>query len=67
MFTGSVSNSGNVSLTNVFVRNNQPSNDTPVVGPLTLAPRETVFFTNSYQVPVNFCGSAGVPPISATP
>src|SRR5438874_1264628 len=36
VFSGSVSNAGNVPLTNVIVLNNQPTNNTPVFGPITL-------------------------------
>jgi uncharacterized repeat protein (TIGR01451 family) len=58
VFTGSVSNSGNVSLTNVVVLNNQPVANTPVFGPVSLAPGEVLLFTNSYRLPPNFCGPA---------
>jgi uncharacterized repeat protein (TIGR01451 family) len=47
-FTGRVSNTGNVALTNVFVFNNMPTNDTPVLGPITLAPGESREFSGSY-------------------
>jgi hypothetical protein len=55
VFTGSVSNSGNVTLTNVFVVNNQPVANTPVIGPLTLAPGASSNFTGSYIAPVDCC------------
>ena len=55
IFTGSVSNSGNVTLTNVFVVNNQPAANTPVIGPLTLAPGASSNFTGSYIAPVDCC------------
>jgi len=55
-FTGTVSNSGNVTLTNVFVVNNQPSNNTPVLGPITLAPGAATNFTGSYAVCPECCG-----------
>jgi uncharacterized repeat protein (TIGR01451 family) len=54
VFTGTVSNPGNVTLTNVFVVNNQPSNNTPVIGPITLAPGQSVSFSGSYRTP-EFC------------
>jgi uncharacterized repeat protein (TIGR01451 family) len=54
-FTGTVSNPGNVTLTNVFVFNNQPSNNTPVIGPITLAPGASVNFTGSYLPPAACC------------
>ena len=56
VFTGSVSNTGNVTLTNVVVVNNQPTNNTPVFGPTTLAPGAVRLFTNSYTVPSDACG-----------
>jgi len=55
IFTGTVSNPGNVTLTNVFVVNNQPSNNTPVIGPITLAPGQTVSFNGSYRTPEYCC------------
>ncbi len=55
IFTGTVSNPGNVTLTNVFVVNNQPSNNTPVIGPITLAPGDSVNFTGSYTTPRYCC------------
>ena len=55
LFTGVVSNSGNITLIGVTVVNNQPSNNTPVLGPITLAPGETANFGGSYIVPINLC------------
>ena len=54
-YTGSVSNSGNVSLVHVYVVDNEPTNNTPVIGPITLAPGAGVNFTNSYVAPVCLC------------
>ena len=54
-YSGSVSNAGNVSLVNVYVMDDQPTNNTPVIGPITLAPGATVNFTNSYVAPVCCC------------
>jgi uncharacterized repeat protein (TIGR01451 family) len=54
-FTGAVTNSGNVTLTNVTVVNNQPTNNTLVLGAITLAPGAIITFTNSYTVPPS-CG-----------
>jgi len=54
-YTGSVGNPGNVTLVNVFVVDNQPSNNTPVLGPITLAPGVSVNFTNSYIAPGCCC------------
>ena len=45
---GSVSNTGNVSLTDVWVYVNQPTNNAPVLGPITLAPGEVNNFTFGY-------------------
>jgi hypothetical protein len=55
IFTGTVSNPGNaLPLNNVFVVNNQPTNNTPVMGPITLAPGESRNFAGSYISP-EFC------------
>jgi uncharacterized repeat protein (TIGR01451 family) len=54
-YTGSVSNSGNVTLANVFVVDNQPSNNTPVLGPITLAPGAVTNFSASYIAPLDCC------------
>src|SRR6185295_5148592 len=56
VFTGAVSNSGNITLTNVLVVNNQPATNTSVFGPLTLAPGQITNFTASYTVPADSCG-----------
>ncbi len=56
VFSGVVSNAGNVPLTNVTVLNNQPTNNTPVFGPITLDVGQFVFFTNSYIAPADSCG-----------
>ena len=54
-YTGTVTNSGNVTLNNVYVVNNQPSNNTPVTGPLTLLPHQSVIFTATFTAPTNAC------------
>jgi uncharacterized repeat protein (TIGR01451 family) len=54
-YSGTVSNSGNVTLINVIVVDDQPSNNTPVIGPITLAPGVSVNFTNSYTAPACCC------------
>jgi uncharacterized repeat protein (TIGR01451 family) len=54
-YTGTVTNSGNVTLINVYVVNNQPSNNTPVTGPLTLAPHAFANFTATFIAPTNAC------------
>jgi uncharacterized repeat protein (TIGR01451 family) len=55
IFTGTVSNPGDVTLTNVFVVNNRPTNNTPVIGPITLAPGQSVNFAGSYITPEYCC------------
>src|SRR6185369_4972418 len=55
VFSGTVSNAGNITLTNVLVVNNRPTNNTPVFGPVTLQPGETRSFTGSETVPPNCC------------
>jgi hypothetical protein len=57
VFTGSVSNAGNITLINVLVVDNKPTNNTPVLGPITLAPGESANFAGSYLVPINICDS----------
>jgi len=54
-YSGTVSNAGNVTLVNVFVVDNQPSNSTPVIGPITLAPGAFTNFTGSYTAPPVCC------------
>ena len=55
VFTGAVSNSGNVTLTNVFVVNTQPVRNTPIIGPITLAPGASASFSGSYTAPLDCC------------
>jgi hypothetical protein len=55
-FSGSVSNAGDVTLTEVFVVSSQPAANTPVLGPFELAPGESQEFSGSYVV------AAGVDP-----
>jgi hypothetical protein len=50
VFSGEVSNTGDVNLTNVSVVSSQPSANTPVLGPIELAPGETKLFSGSYVV-----------------
>jgi type VI secretion system secreted protein VgrG len=47
-FSGLVSNSGNITLTNVLVASGQPVSNTLVLGPITLAPGASAPFTGSY-------------------
>jgi uncharacterized repeat protein (TIGR01451 family) len=56
-YTGTVNNPGNITLVNVTVVDDQPAPNTPVIGPIALAPGETVHFTGSYTVPADFCGT----------
>ncbi|MHB8523233.1 MAG: DUF7507 domain-containing protein, partial [Limisphaerales bacterium] len=58
VFTGTVTNLGNVTLTNVLVVNDQPAPNTPVFGPVTLAPGAGTNFTGSYLVLANACATA---------
>jgi uncharacterized repeat protein (TIGR01451 family) len=55
--SGTVSNAGNISLTDVTIVNNTPTNNSPVFGPITLAPGESIAYTASYIVALDFCGS----------
>src|SRR6185369_3187178 len=55
IFSGTVSNAGNITLTNVLVVNNRPTNNTPVFGPVTLLPGQGTNFTGSEVVPPNCC------------
>ncbi|MEI7731888.1 MAG: hypothetical protein WCO56_20110 [Verrucomicrobiota bacterium] len=58
VFSGLIANTGNVTLTNVIVVDSQPAPNTPVLGPITLAPGASTNFTGSYLVPLNACFSA---------
>jgi hypothetical protein len=49
-FSGTVSNAGTITLTNVLVVNDQPTNNTPVLGPITLSPGQAANFSGSYRV-----------------
>jgi uncharacterized repeat protein (TIGR01451 family) len=54
-YSGTVSNAGNVTLTNIVVVNNRPAANTVIFTVATLAPGATTNFTGSYQVPLNCC------------
>ena len=54
-FTGTLTNTGNVTLTNVVVRNSQPVPGTLVLGPITLAPGAGTSFSAGYVVPPEAC------------
>jgi uncharacterized repeat protein (TIGR01451 family) len=49
-YSGSVSNAGDVVLTNVIVLSSKPNANTSVLGPMALAPGETQMFSGSYTV-----------------
>ena len=54
-YTGTVTNLGNVTLVNVYVVDNQPTNGTPVIGPITLPPGCYTNFTGCYTTPLVCC------------
>lgn len=56
-YTGTISNTGDISLTDVTLVNNAVGDSTPVFGPVTLAPGESIAYTASYIVPTDFCGT----------
>jgi hypothetical protein len=56
IFTGSVSNSGTITITNVFVVDDRPVPNTPVLGPVTLIPGQAINFSGSYIAPYDCCG-----------
>ncbi len=57
VFTGTVTNTGTVTLTNVLVVDNEPAPNTPVLGPITLAPGAGTNFAASYTVALDACAS----------
>ncbi len=56
-YSGIISNAGNISLTDVTLVNSHPTNNSPAFGPVTLAPGESIAYTASYIVPLDFCGT----------
>ena len=56
-YTGTVSNTGDIALEGVFVYASMPAVNTKVIGPIVLAPGETVNFRGSFTVPNDFCGT----------
>ena len=56
VYSGSVSNSGNITITNVTVVNDRPAPNTPVLGPVNLAPGQVANFSGSYPMPYDCCG-----------
>jgi uncharacterized repeat protein (TIGR01451 family) len=65
IFSGSVSNTGNVTLTNIVVVNNQPVANTPVFTLSSLAPGASANFNGSYTAPAN-CAVSDTLTASAT-
>lgn len=55
-YTGTVTNTGNITLINVIVVSDKPAANTRVYGPATLAPGAGAVFSGSYTVPANGCG-----------
>lgn len=55
-YTGTVTNAGNITLTNVMVVNNMPVTNTVVFGPADLAPGAGASFSGAYIVPPDSCG-----------
>lgn len=55
-YSGTVTNTGNITLMNVTVVNNMPEPNTVVFGPADLAPGAGAVFTGSYAVPLDSCG-----------
>ena len=53
---GVVTNQSGGAVTNIFVYDDQPAPGTVVSGPITLFPRGSTTFTNSYTVPLGSCG-----------
>ncbi|SPE61533.1 hypothetical protein SBV1_730006 [Verrucomicrobia bacterium] len=60
VFTGSVTNTGDVVLTNVYVFSSQPVTNTPLLGPIDLAPGETEDFSGSYLVTAGSAPASGI-------
>jgi len=50
-FSGTVTNTGNVTLTNVFVLSSLPSDPTLLLGPISLAPGAAAIFAGAYIIP----------------
>src|SRR5262249_58306046 len=56
LFSGTVSNAGNITLTNVLVVNNQPEPNTTRFCSVNWLPGHVTNFTGSYNVPLDSCG-----------
>ena len=53
IYSGTVRNTGNITLTDVVVVSDQPAANTPLIGPMTLAPGASANFISAYGVPAN--------------
>ncbi|HEY5912850.1 MAG TPA: hypothetical protein VJA21_19840 [Verrucomicrobiae bacterium] len=56
-YTGTITNTGNITLTEVLVYNSISGRQQPVLGVAALAPGETLTYTSEYDVPRDFCGT----------
>jgi hypothetical protein len=65
-YSGSVSNAGDVVLTNVYVLSSKPNTSTSVLGPIDLAPGQTEVFSGSYTVTANSNPAADTATASGT-
>lgn len=55
-YTGTVQNTGNITLVDVYVRNMVKNQGLEILGPITLAPGQIVNYKHSYVIPSGFCG-----------
>ena len=56
-YSGSISNCGNTTLTNIMVLNNQPATNTAIMGVSMLAPNGFANFIRTYTNTTRICGS----------
>jgi uncharacterized repeat protein (TIGR01451 family) len=54
-YSGTVSNAGNITLTNIVVTDNRPADNTVIFTAASLAPGASANFSGSYEVPINCC------------
>jgi uncharacterized repeat protein (TIGR01451 family) len=54
-YSGTVSNAGNITLTNIIVTDNRPADNTVIFTAASLAPGASANFSGSYEVPINCC------------
>src|SRR5439155_374049 len=59
-FTGTITNTGNVSITNIVIVNNQPTNNTPVITIPRLDPGQGQTFSGTEAVGTNVCSITDV-------